>query len=165
MPKPTVEVARVLPRPQAGTLTAAEAQAILKVAFLAGEADGSIADEEQNAFSGVASALRKLVAENDPKMSEESLEKMLDVLTEELDKSGRAPCLEKVAAALSRPLAKDLAYKVAVAMSLSDLDRSDDESEFDDELVAALALSEEHADVLAGDVYAALEDDDETTKK
>ena len=164
MPKPKVQVARVLPRPQAGTLTAAEAHAILKVAFLAGEADHSIADEEQDAFSGVASALRGLVGASDPKMSEESLEKMLDALTEELDKSGRAPCLEKIASALTRPLAKDLAYKIAVAMSLTDLDRSDDESEFDDELVEALALSEEHADVLAGDVYAALEDDD-TTKK
>ena len=40
-------------------------------------------------------------------------------------------------------------------------DKSDAEGDFDDELIAALKISEEQADVLAGDVYAALEGEDD----
>jgi tellurite resistance protein len=158
---PSVEIAKVLPAPAAGTLTAPEAQAILKVAFLAGEADGRIADEEQDAFSGLCVALRALVGAKDAHMTDEALEKMLDVLTEKLDKSGRAPILAEAATALGRVLPRELAYKVAVGMSLTDLDKSDSEGDFDDELIAALKITEEQADVLAGDVYAALEGEDD----
>src|SRR5579883_3482653 len=105
---PAVQIARVLPKAGAGTLTWNEAQAILKVAFLAGEADGRIADEEQDQFSGLAEALRELVAPNDAHMTEDALESMLDALTEELDGAGRTKCLAKIAPALSRPLARDL---------------------------------------------------------
>jgi hypothetical protein len=156
---PSLEIAKVLPSPAPGTLTAAEAQAIMKVAFLAGEADGRIADAEQDAFAALCGALRALVGK-DASMSEAALEKVLDAFTAKLDASGRKACLTDVVGALGRDLPRDLAYKVAVAMSLTDLDRSDAEGDFDDELVAALKLSEEQADVLAGDVYAALEGDD-----
>lgn len=154
---PSVEIAKVLPAPAPGTLTAPEAHAILKVAFLAGEADGRIADEEQEAFTGLCVSLRGLVGAKDPQLTEEALEKMLDAFTAKLDKSGRAACLAETTTALGRLLPRELAYKVAVAMSLTDLDKSDSEDDFDDELIASLKLSEEQADVLAGDVYAALE--------
>jgi hypothetical protein len=156
---PSIEIAKVLPSPAAGTLTAPEAHAIMKVAFLAGEADGRIADAEQDAFTGLCAALRALVGK-DASMGEAALEKTLDAFTEKLDKSGRKACLAEAVGALGRELSRDLAYKVSVAMSLTDLDKSDAESDFDDELVLALKLTEEQADVLAGDVYAALEGDD-----
>jgi len=157
---PSIEIATVLPSPAPGTLTAAEAHAIMKVAFLAGEADGRIADEEQDAFSGLCKALRALVDAKNAQMTDDALEKTLDAFTAKLDKSGRKACLAEAAGALGRELPRDLAYKVAVAMSLTDLDRSDAEGDFDDELIAALKLSEEQADTLAGDVYAALEGED-----
>lgn len=157
---PSIEIAKVLPSPAPGTLTSAEAHAIVKVAFLAGEADGRIADEEQDAFAGLCKAVRALVGATDAKMSDEALEKMLDAFTTKLDKSGRKACLAEVAPALGRELPRELAYKVAVAMSLTDLDKSDAEGDFDDELIAALKISEEQADSLAGDVYAALEGED-----
>jgi tellurite resistance protein len=167
MAKPApLRIERILPR-TSGTdyrtsalLTPAEAQAVIRVAFLAGEADGRIADEEQDTFHALAVALRTLTGD-DPQMKDEVLEKMLDALTNALEKSGIEACLKDAARALSRPLAKDLAYKVAVAMSLSDLDRSDSESDFDDQVVAALGLSDEQADTLSGDVYAALDEEDE----
>jgi tellurite resistance protein len=165
MGKPApLRIDRILPRTEGGSdyrssalLTPAEAQAVLRVAFLAGEADGRIADEEQDTFHDLSVALRKLTGD-DAQMKEDVLEKMLDTLTNSLEKSGIEACLKDAARALARPLAKDLAYKVAVAMSLSDLDRSDSESDFDDQLVAALGLTDEQADTLSGDVYAALED-------
>ncbi len=154
----TLHVERVLPRTGAGTLTAPEAHAILGIAFLAGEADGHIADEEQEAFSNVAQALRGLVGETDARMTEDALEKLLAQLGEDLGASGRAKILERLMPRLERELVRDLAYKVAFAMSISDLDRSDEESDFDAELIEMLGLTEEQADILAGDVYAALEE-------
>lgn len=166
MAKPApLRVDRVLPRTteseyrKSALLTAAEAQAIIKVAFLAGEADGKIADEEQDTFRDLAAGLRRL-AGDDPQLTDEKLEKMLDALTASLEKSGIEACLEEAARALERPLAKDLAYKATVVMSLADLDRSDSETDFDDQVVAALGLTDEQADTLSGDVYAALEEED-----
>src|SRR5947207_2917258 len=124
--KPTsVDIARVLPSPAPGTLTVDEAQAILKIAFLAGEADGTIADEEQESFSALADSLRKLVSEKEARMSEEALDKLLDDFSDQLDKNGRAACAQTTARVLARDLPKELAYKVAVAMSLADMDRND----------------------------------------
>jgi hypothetical protein len=60
---------------------------------------------------------------------------------------------------LSRPLARDLAYKIAFALSLCDLDADDDEREYEDELVEAFGIDDEQADALAADVYAALDAD------
>ena len=158
---PSIHVSRVLPTAGPGTLSAREARAILAVAFLAGEADGEIMDEEQDAFSELAVALRGLVTQGDPQMAEAELEQMLDELADRLDESGRAACLPDLARALERDLARDLAYKVAVAMSLADMNRSDDEADFDEVLIVALKLSEEQADILSNDVYAAIEDDED----
>jgi hypothetical protein len=154
---PNVNVARVLPRTGPGTLTAPEARAILTVAFLSTEADDHLADEEEASFREVAAALRKLVGEKDASMSDPKLDAMLEEVAAKLDRDGEEAVLASVVPALERPLARELAYKVAVAMSLADLDKSDDERDFDDALVEALGLSEEQADTLAGDVYAALE--------
>ena len=93
-------------------------------------------------------------------MKDAALEAMLDGLSDRLRADGIEPCLKDAARALGRPLAKELAYKVSVAMALSDFDRSDAETDFDDQLVAALGLSEEQADALSEDVYAALEVDE-----
>jgi hypothetical protein len=48
---------------------------------------------------------------------------------------------------------------VAFAMSLCDLDASDDEQAYDDELVEAFGIDDERADALAAEVYAALDAD------
>ncbi len=129
---PTIPISKVLPRSGPGTLTAAEAQALLKIAFVA------------------------VVKETD-QMTDAVLDAALEALGKELDKNGRQATLTKLAASCARPLVRDLAYKVAVAMSLADLEKSDEESDLDEELVQALKLTEEDANSLAQDVYAALE--------
>jgi hypothetical protein len=157
MAKESVEVQRVLPRLGPGGLTAKEAHAILKVAFLAGEADGQIADEEETSFRALAVALRALVAAGDKSMTDAALDKMLASFGEVVDTKGRGEALGEIRFGLERPLAREVAYKVSVAMSLADLDKSDDESDFDADLMDALGITEEQAGILAGDVYAALE--------
>lgn len=154
---PSVQVHLVLPRLGAGSLTPREAQAILKVAFLAGEADGRVNDEEESSFRGLVKGLRALVAPGDKAMSDDALDEMLGTFGRLVDEKGRDEGVKEIARALERPLVRDVAYKVAVGMSLADMDKSDDESDFDAELMAALNITEEQAGILAGDVYAALE--------
>lgn len=154
-----VEVHRVLPRGGAGTFTTAEALAILKVAFLAGEADGKVADEEQTSFGAFARALRDLAEPQSNAMSDDALDAALEQFERTSSKLGVKKALASIRADLARPLARDTAYKSAVAMTLADMDRSDAESDFDDDLVEALGLSEDDASTLAQDVYAALEKD------
>jgi tellurite resistance protein len=157
MEEPRVPVSRVLPRTGAGTLTVVEAQAILKVAFLAGEADARVDDAEEDAFMELARALRGLVSDTDPAMADAALDAMIEGFDEKLEASGRDAALAQTVKDLTRPLTRDLAYKVAVAMSVADMDRADAEADFDDQLLAALGLSEEQASLLTEDVYSALE--------
>lgn len=157
---PSIQVSLVLPKSGAFSLTPKEAVALLKIAFLAGEADGRIADEEQESFKDLAAGLRKLVKESD-QMTDAKLDAQLDDFAEEVEKDGREAALKELAKACGRPLVRDVAYKVAVAMSVADMDQSDDESSFDDDLMQALKLSEEQANLLAQDVYAALETETE----
>lgn len=156
-PNDSVDVHKVLPRLGAGGLTAREAHAILKVAFLAGEADGDVASEEEVGFRDLAVGLRALVTPNDITMTDASLDAMLLKFGAVVDKMGRAEALAEIRMALERPLVKEIAYKVSVAMSLSDMDKSDEESDFDTELMEALGITEDQAGTLAGDVYAALD--------
>jgi hypothetical protein len=157
MDEPKVHVSRVLPRTGDGTLTADEARAILAIGYMTGEADARVADEEEDAFVELAHALQGLVGANDAKMADGALDTMLESLEERIDKNGRDTALAEVVRELGRPLVRELAYKVSVAMSVADLDRSDAEADFDDELLAALGFTEEQASLLTEDVYSALE--------
>ncbi len=157
---PHVAVERVLPRTGPGTLTPAEAQGILLVAFLATEADSKVSGEEESSFRAIAKALRGLAPAGDPALGNAKLDELIGKTAGDVDRSGRAAVLAKIASTLASPLARELAYKVAIGMSLVDLEKSDEEDDFDSDLIQALGLSEEQADTLAGDVYAALEDED-----
>jgi hypothetical protein len=157
MEEPRVPVSRVLPRTGAGTLSAAEAYAILQVAFLAGEADQRIDAAEEDAFNDIARALRGLVKETDTSMSDSALHLMIERYGEKVDSGGTAAALAETVKGLTRPLTREVAYKIAVAMSVADMDRADAEADFDDQLLAALGLSEEQASLLTEDVYSALD--------
>jgi hypothetical protein len=157
---PHVAVERVLPRTGPGTLTAAEVQAILLVAFLATEADAKVSGEEESSFRNLAKALRALAPAGDPGLANAKLDELIGKTAGDVDRTGRPAVLAKIASALATPLARELAYKVAIGMSLVDLEKSDEEDDFDSEVIQALGLSEEQADTLAGDVYAALEDEE-----
>ncbi len=157
---PIVHVERVLP-PQAD-LTVGEVDAILEAAYLATAADGELSPEEHEAFRSVASALRQVAAGPTGKtkpIGDADLAKLFERFAVRSDQAARAERVTAVRARLGRTPVRELAYKVAFAMSLCDLDANDDEAAYDDELVAAFGIEDERADALAAEVYAALDAD------
>jgi len=125
------------------SLPAFERRAILEIALLAIAADQQITKEESAAFSAVA---KRLDVEAAP-----LLEQYAGLTRDEAD----AKLLE-LAEALSTYEARTLAYRAAYALSLADDESSDEEFEFDLQLVDALELSQTDADRLIGEVGTAI---------
>ena len=88
-------------------------------------------------------------------LSNAELDRVLDELrvrTEHVQADERLLVLAK---GLS-PVARELAYKVAYALGLADMDSADEEFEFDLQLVDALEFPTERAEELSDDVMAIL---------
>jgi hypothetical protein len=158
-------------------LSPKERDAVLEIAYLAIAADRVLNEEEVAAFKQVASKLRG----GDGSMSEAELGTLLDRFTNRLEKTRaelepaedmddedderkrllRAEADERLLALttdLPRPGTRELAYKIAYALALCDLETTDDEFEFDLQLVDALGLTTDRASQLADEVVMALND-------
>ena len=132
-------------------LTASEKKAVLEVAFLCIAADIRLGEEEIDAFRRAA---RMLFGDA---YGVVELNRSLDVFSAEVRKKGQQARLQELAQQLTRPPARDQAYKLAYAMALSDLDTNDEEFAFDVELQQALGLTSDWAEALADDVLGAFE--------
>ncbi len=155
-------------------LTPKERDAVLEIAYLAIAADRVLNEEEVEAFRAVASKLRG----GDGSMSEAELGTLLDRFTNRLEHTKatmvpgedtddadtersrllRAEADERLLALtadLPRMGTRELAYKIAYALALCDLETTDDEFEFDLQLVDALGLSIDRAGELADEVVTA----------
>ncbi len=152
-------VERVIPTE--GHFSDAETDAILEVAYLTSAADGRLSDEENESFRAIAARLRGLAAGAPVDVTDPALDELFERYAVRQDHTDVATRLTALRAALQRPAARDLAYKVAYAMSLCDLETGDEADELDDLLIEALGLSDEDADALAGEVYEALDDGEE----
>ncbi|CAN5234066.1 hypothetical protein BH09MYX1_BH09MYX1_44450 [soil metagenome] len=144
--------------PEGLTINAAEADAILEIAYLAILADHRLSDEELGAFRGVVGKIKGKVP------SETETNTLLDTLQARFKGADPDERLRTLSAPLSSPM-RELAYKVAYALGLSDMDASDEEFEFDLQLVDALELSNDRAEDLADEVMELFNggsDDDET---
>ncbi len=140
------------------TLTEKEAEAILEIAYLAIAADRRLSDDELVAFRGMMGRLRPLAAGGAPAtgpVSMKDLDRTLDRLNALLERVDRDEHLRTLASDLS-PAARELAYKVAYALGLADMDSSDAEFEFDLQLVEALDLQNDVAETLADEVMGVL---------
>jgi hypothetical protein len=129
-------------------LTAAEADAILEIVFLAMVADRLLNDEEADAF--VRTMLRVL----GPHASAARVRRIMERFGRRLERGERcvaARCarVDEVATKLRRKAARELAYKLAYVMSLSDLRTNESEFLFDQQLRAALRIDEARADELS----------------
>jgi hypothetical protein len=136
-------------------LTAAEVDAILEVVYLAMVADGVLAEEEADAF--VRTMLRLL----GPHATESRVRRIMKSFERRLERGERcvaARCgrVDEVAAALRRKPARELAYKLAFVMSLSDLRTNELEFLFDQQLRESLGLSDARADELADEAAGAV---------
>jgi glutathione S-transferase len=160
-PSPTVHVERVLPKPgERADLTPNEVDAILEAAYLATAADGELSPEEETAFRSVMARLHALVRGGSEKpVFEGEFARAFEGYAVRSDRAAREERIKALRAHLARPLARDLAYKIAFAMSLCDLASTDGEQDLDDALIEAFGLSDDEADALAGEVYAALDED------
>ncbi len=154
---PALHVERVLPA--RADLTVGEVDAILEAAYLMTLADGHLSEDEYEAFRTLVSAMRGLAAGATKLLNDGELAKVIERYTIRSDHAARDERVTVLRTQLNRPMARELAYKVAFAMSLCDLDASDDEQDYDDELVAAFGIDDERADALAAEVYAALDAD------
>lgn len=152
-------VLRVVPQPSTLTLDDQEAAAILEIAFLAIAADRKLRDEELEAFRLVAGRLRTLAGRPTAEVTKRELEQILEGFSDDMDRNVARERTRIVGERLTRPEVRKATYKVAFALALCDLDTSDEEFEFDLELVDALGLTREEAEELEGEVMSAFHEE------
>jgi hypothetical protein len=136
-------------------LTPAEVDAILEVVYLAMVADGVLAEEEADAF--VRTMLRLL----GPHATESRVRRIMQRFERRLERgehcvAARCGRVEEVAKALRRKPARELAYKLAFVMSLSDLRTNESEFLFDQHLREALGIADDRADELSDEAAGAV---------
>ncbi len=140
--------------PEKSGLPAVEVDAIVEIAYLTIAADRRLADDEVAAFHRVLERLRGAA------VAQAELARVLDEMYDRAD-AARAEHgyaderLRALAVKMGKP-ARELAYKVAFAMGLADMDSSDEEFELDLQLQDALEISNERAEDLADEVMAVL---------
>ena len=136
MSKRTPNFARILAPSATGDdatpLRGAELDVVIELGFLMANADGQASFDELESFRALVKHLTP-----DAKVSD-----VLDQLTERLDK---ADAIEErvraIAPLLTRPAARELAYKAVYTIAVFDLETNEAERELDDLLVDVLGLS------------------------
>lgn len=139
------------------TISPAEAEAILEIAHLAVAADRKLSDDELRALDGIAGRVRSLAAKKfdaNALLGDRELFAMIERFGDR-DREEADARLRELGKALS-PAARTLAYRVAYALSMCDLDAADEEFEFDLQLIDALGLTDEQVGLLQAEVNATI---------
>lgn len=152
-PSERLPVERVVSEHDLAGLTAAEIDAVLELGYLAIACDRDVRDDE---LEGLGHVILRLDSAQADARGFGRLTEAVERFAAYLERDGIEGRLESCAAALSREVARDLAYKVARALSLADRDIGDREFELDLSLIAALGLTQDQADALADEVHASL---------
>jgi len=149
-------IALVVPEKRDGAaLSPPEIDAIVEIAYLTIAADRRLDTEEITAFRRVVERLR-----GEP-ISEGALDRILDEMYGRAERArgkddsashGYADERLRALAGKMTTSARELAYRVAYAMGLADMEASDEEFELDLQLVDALELSNDRAEELADEV-------------
>ena len=129
-----------------GSVSRSDGAGVLEIACLAIVSDGNIAPEELAVLRTVGKDIG----------SADNVEALVQKAASLHSREAQLERLREVAAGLSTEAARHLAYKVTVLTSVADLAASDEEFEFDLDLVDALQLSTDVADRLAGEVHEAV---------
>jgi hypothetical protein len=156
--------------PSDATMTHGEVEAALEIAYLAIAADHRLTDDEIQAFHQVMGRIRQIettsvegtpyrasagdVRSEEP-VSERTLNETLDAFAQSSERVDVDARLRALAAKLSAP-ARQVAYKIAHAIALADLESSDEEFEFDLQLIDALELTNAAAAALVDEVTATM---------
>ncbi len=157
MPSAADFVAKVLP--ESAMLQPGEVDAILEIAYLTIAADRRLSTEELSAFEVLLDRLRSLSGMTTP-VGRATLDATLNDMYARADRARESSRsgyddarLQELGAKLG-PEAREIAYKVAYALGLADMDSSDEEFELDLQLVDALELSNDRSEELANEVLA-----------
>lgn len=138
-------------------ISPAEAEAILEIAHLAVAADRKLSDDELRALDGIGGRIRSLAAKKfdpDALLGDRELFAMIERFGDR-DREEADARLRELGKTLS-PAARTLAYRVAYALSMCDLDAADAEFEFDLQLIDALELTDEQVGLLQAEVNATI---------
>lgn len=124
---------------------------LLELAYAMTAVDGRLGDDEIAAFRTVIGRLR-----GQEKVSNKDVDALLERFAGNIEKTELEDRVREIAPKLPADL-KDLAYKVALALSLVDLDASRDESDLNEVLAESLGLDDDKVQSLTDDVYAAFD--------
>jgi hypothetical protein len=144
-----------VPEKLRATLKPAEVDAILELAFLATASDGLLRDEEIDAF------VRTMMALLGPRSTPARVRGIIGKLERRLARgeqclAARCAQVDHAAGVLRRKAVRELAYKLAYVMSLSDLQTNDAEFVFVEGLREALHIGEARASDLADEAAGAV---------
>jgi hypothetical protein len=124
---------------------------LLELAYLATAVDGRLDDSEIDAYKDIVATLRGTSA-----VSTADLDALFDRFGGNVEFEEITERVQKIAPSLPADL-RALAFKLAVGLSVADLDASDDESDLQITLAEALGFDATKVDELTAEVYAALD--------
>ncbi len=136
--------------PNDAKFNAEQADVLLELAYLATAVDGRLDDGELDAFKEIVARLRGKAPSN------ADLDKLLDKFGGNVEHEEIAARVGQLAPTLP-PELKGVAFKLAVGLSVVDLDASGDETDLQVTLAEALGFDEAKVDELTAEVYAALD--------
>jgi hypothetical protein len=135
----------------AGLVPSAEhADVLLELAYLTTAVDGRLDDDELLAYKEIAARLR-----NKP-VTDADVDALLDRFGGNVEYAEITERVQKIAPTLPDEL-RAVAFKLAVGLSVADLDASGDESELQVVLAEAFGFDDARVDALTGEVYAGLD--------
>jgi tellurite resistance protein len=129
-------------------LSEQERAAVLEIAYLAIASDEEISEVEISALRTIAASLGA---------SRADVDRLLATFEGRADREAADARLRTVAAELRTDAARETAYRAAYAVAISDLATSDQEFEFDLQLIDALGLTQADADRISGEVVMSLQ--------
>lgn len=136
--------------PNDAKINAEQADVLLELAYLATAVDGRLDDGELDAFKEIVARLRGKAPSN------ADLDKLLDKFGGNVEHEEITARVGQLAPTLP-PELKGVAFKLAVGLSVVDLDASGDETDLQVTLAEALGFDEAKVDELTAEVYAALD--------
>jgi hypothetical protein len=150
-------VARVVPKPGTVVCTPIEAHALIELAYLAIATDVETNASEEEAWNELSLNLKALVDPEATPLSEMDRGTLLKNLRRRTLPGQEAARVEEVAKNLASEGIREVAYKIAFAMTLIDFVTTEEEIAIDKVFRSSLSLTDDRVKALRDEVYAALE--------
>ena len=127
------------------------ADVVLELVYLIAVADGRLDEQELDAFRDVVASARGV-----PSIPQGELDEVLDLFAANVEHKDITERVRELSPKLPQDL-REVAFKMAVRLSLVDLDASREEEKVKNAMIEALGLTAERADALTAEVYDSLD--------